>query len=182
MGETRDSENSKSVHFQDVSTSESKTENLPSDILALKEENRELQSHIPEEILSNLPSEFREMLQAEVVKARQTMVEEELEKPKTEEKENESPEVSKNTTEVEEILDLVKDLDEDTSKFIYEQLQTILVEIDQELKQQKMKDLREELIQLQIQQNKIMPGLPDDIISSLPKVLSDELQKSMKDA
>merc|ERR1712106_517312 len=180
--ETRDSEKTKSVHFKDVSTSESKTENLPSDILALKEENRELQSHIPEEILSNLPPEFREMLQAEVVKARQTMLEEELEKPKTEEKENESPEVNKNTTEVEEILDLVKDLDEDTSKFIYEQLQTILVEIDQELKQQKMKDLREELTQLQIQQNKIMPGLPDDLISSLPKELSDELQKSMKDA
>merc|ERR1712106_1061815 len=180
--ETRDSENSKSVHFKDVSTSESKTENLPSVILALKEENGELQSHIPEEILSNLPPEFREMLQAEVVKARQTMLEEELEKPKTKEKENESPEVNKNTTEVEEILDLVKDLDEDTSKFIYEQLQTILVEIDQELKQQKMKDLHEELIQLQIQQNKIMPGLPDDLISSLPKELSDELQKSMKDA
>merc|ERR1712142_379641 len=156
--------------------------NLPTDILELEEENRKLQSHVPEDILANLPPDFREMLQTEVTKARQALLEEELEKHK---KENINPECSgqdTTSTEIEEILDLVKDLDEETSKYIYEQLQIILVEIDQESKSNKIKDLKEELIHLQMEQTKIMPELPKDLLASLPTELSDEIQKSMKEA
>merc|ERR1712142_342275 len=156
--------------------------NLPTDILALEEENRKLQAHVPEDILANLPPDFRDMLQTEVTKARQALLEEELEKHK---KENINPECSgqdTTSTEIEEILDLVKDLDEETSKYIYEQLQIILVEIDQESKSNKIKDLKEELIQLQMEQTKIMPELPKDLLASLPTELSDEIQKSMKEA
>merc|ERR1712142_1322024 len=152
------------------------------DILALEEENRRLQAHVPEEILANLPPDFRDMLQTEVTKARQALLDEELEKHK---KENINPECSgqdTTSTEIEEILDLVKDLDEETSKYIYEQLQIILVEIDQESKSNKIKDLKEELIQLQMEQTKIMPELPKDLLASLPTELSDEIQKSMKEA
>merc|ERR1712142_200717 len=156
--------------------------NLPTDILELEEENRKLQSHVPEDILANLPPDFREMLQTEVTKARQALLEEELEKHK---KENINPECSgqdTTSTEIEEILDLVKDLDEETSKYIYEQLQIILVEIDQESKSNKIKDLKEELIHSQMEQTKIMPELPKDLLASLPTELSDEIQKSMKEA
>merc|ERR1711872_568270 len=54
--------------------------------------------------------------------------------------------------------------------------------LEEELKSNKIKDLKEELIQLQMEQTKIMPELPKDLLASLPTELSDELQKSMKEA
>merc|ERR1711872_1181069 len=54
--------------------------------------------------------------------------------------------------------------------------------LEQESKSNKIKDLKEELIHLQMEQTKIMPELPKDLLASLPTELSDEIQKSMKEA
>ena len=95
------------------------------------------------------------------------------------------PEITKPVTEktpIEEILTMVDDLDEDSSKFIYEQLQLILVEIDNDLKQKELDELKEKLLTLQIEQTELIPSLPKELTASLPPEFAEKLTKDMKEA
>merc|ERR1712038_298537 len=81
-----------------------------------------------------------------------------------------------------EILGMVDGLDEASSKYIYEQLQTIFKEIEEEDREKKFANLKEELLNLQEEQNKLMPQLPDEISSNVPEEMARQLEDAMKDA
>merc|ERR1712192_108479 len=69
-----------------------------------------------------------------------------------------------------------------SSKYIYEQLQIIFNEIAEEEKETKLANLKEELLSLQVEQNELMPKVPTEIASSLPKDVAKQLEDAMKDA
>merc|ERR1711915_909293 len=156
-------------------------EKLSGEMNLLEQENESLLYEVPEELLTNLSKEIGQMLKSKAAIARKNILKGELGKSSYTDS-RAMPSEKKNKTEIEDILNLVKDLDEESSKFIYEQLQTILSEIDQEQKQKQILQLKEELIELQMEQTKIMPQLPPELIASSPEHLKDNIQNSVKDA
>merc|ERR1712029_204692 len=170
----------------------------------IKEENEKLKSFIPEDILENLPSDLQSMLINEVTTAREPIIQTDLQEKseiteeKIEEKAKDETELStqivsrdniedntnshKSKSDIEELLMLVNGLDEETSKFVYNELQVVLKEIDSDIKDQKIKSMKEELIKLQIEQTNLMPSIPEDIINNLPLEISENLQSALKGA
>merc|ERR1711884_85053 len=94
----------------------------------------------------------------------------------------EQSEVPAPNNDLNEILGMVDGLDEASSKYIYEQLQTIFKEIEEEDREAKLANLKEELLNLQEEQNKLMPQLPDEISSNVPEEMARQLEDAMKDA
>merc|ERR1712212_272106 len=72
--------------------------------------------------------------------------------------------------------------DEKTSKVVYENLQIIMEDINEENKEEKVKKLKEELISLQMEQTKLMPSLPKELLENLPEEISFSLNSQIKDA
>merc|ERR1711990_132873 len=132
----------------------------------LEKEREALCKFVPADILQGLPAEFAELLQSEVGKAREKLLKEE-ETPKEEKKEEETsqekPEVPEPNNDLNEILGMVDGLDEGSSKYIYEQLQIIFNEIAEEEKETRLATLKEELLNLQVEQNELMPKVPTEI-------------------
>merc|ERR1712226_1734354 len=151
----------------------------------LEKEREALYKFVPEDILQGLPAEFAELLQSEVGKAREKLLTEE-ETPKEEKKEEETsqekPEVPEANNDLNEILGMVDGLDEGSSKYIYEQLQIIFNEIAEEEKETRLATLKEELLNLQVKQNELMPKVPTEITSSLPEDMAKQLEEAMRDA
>merc|ERR1712012_14569 len=102
-------------------------------------------------------------------------------KTKEEDKE-EQVEVPAPKNDLNEILGMVDGLDEASSKYIYEQLQTIFKEIEEEDREKKLANLQEELLNLQEEQDKLMPQLPDEISSNVPEEMARQMEEAMKDA
>merc|ERR1712037_117875 len=101
----------------------------------LEKEREALCRFVPADILQGLPAEFAELLQSEVGKAREKLLTEEptpKEEEKKEETREEITEVPTPSTDLNEILSMVDGLDEGSSKYIYEQLQIIFIEIEEE--------------------------------------------------
>merc|ERR1711884_664613 len=94
----------------------------------------------------------------------------------------EQSEVPAPNNDLNEILGMVDGLDEASSKYIYEQLQTIFKEIEEEDREKKLANLKEELLNLQEELNKLMPQLPDEISSNVPEEMASQLEEAMKDA
>ena len=94
----------------------------------------------------------------------------------------EQAEVPAPNNDLNEILGMVDGLDEASSKYIYEQLQTIFKEIEEEDREAKLANLKEELLNLQEEQNKLMPQLPDEISSNVPEEMARQMEEAMKDA
>ena len=187
-------------------------ENDEDTIKILKDENQHLKAFIPDDILDNLPSELQQSLLQEVYQARDNIVKADLKDNKTERKETEkeietekkfetekeietsvdslSEEVNQNqssgikssTSDIEELMGMVDSLDEETSKHVLEELQKVLTEIDEDIKAQKIASMREDLIKLQIEQSKLMPSLPAEIVSNLPPEILQGIEGAMKDA
>ena len=83
---------------------------------------------------------------------------------------------------VQEITDMVEQLDEETSKTIYNELHLILEEIEDSTKISHLEKLKQELIALQLEQSRLIPGLPEDLASALPPELKSELCLQLKEA
>lgn len=165
-----------------------------SDIRQLEEENQRLKAFVPDDIINNLPSDLQNILLQEISGARELMVKEDLhdlhnqdstihgiqnpvfDEPVTE-KEEGVP-----VTDLEHLLNIVSTLDEDTSKFVYGELQTVLKEVDRDIQYQKIILLKEDLIKLQIEQTGLMPVIPDDVACNLPPEIAEHLQSTMKNA
>ena len=151
-----------------------------------------MKQEIPEEILTNLPPEMKAMLVKEVVQAREEIVQENIRDTSDVTREDlvsqsnldaEQPSASNdNRSDLDELLDLVNDLDEDTSRVVYNELQTILEEVNLEVKKQKIDKMKEELIQLQIEQTKLLPPVPAEVTDNLPPEMSESIRHLMKDA
>ena len=160
------------------------------ELVNLMREQEELAKLIPKEILQNLPKELSLALQAEISEQRLKIVQDATEKGKSSEKKMEnSPKISteqsakdKEVGVIGEIIELVGDLDELSSKFVYEQLTLILKEVDEDAKHEKLAEMREELVQLQMEQSKLMPTIPEELKASLPPELAHILNKEMKTA
>merc|ERR1712088_421686 len=106
----------------------------------LEKEREALCRFVPADILQGLPTEFAELLQSEVGKAREKLLTEEQtpkEEKKKEEASEEILEVPTPSTDLNEILSMVDGLDEGSSKYTYEQLQIIFNEIAEEEKEAK---------------------------------------------
>merc|ERR1712203_998885 len=101
---------------------------------------------------------------------------------KEEETSQEKPEVPEPNNDLNEILSMVDGLDEGSSKYIYEQLQIIFNEIAEEEKETRLATLKEELLNLQVKQNELMPKVPTEITSSLPEDMAKQLEEAMRDA
>merc|ERR1711899_634585 len=152
----------------------------------LEKEREALCRFVPEEILQGLPPEFAELLKTEVGKARENLLTEDPTKGEDvktkEEVKEEQVEVPAPNNDLNEILGMVDGLDEASSKYIYEQLQTIFKEIEEEDREKKLANLKGELLNLQEEQNKLMPQLPDEISSNVPEEMARHLEDAMKDA
>ena len=83
---------------------------------------------------------------------------------------------------VQEITDMVEQLDEETSKTIYNELHLILEEIEDSTKISQLEKLKQELIALQLEQSRLIPGLPEELASALPPELKSELCLQLKEA
>ena len=149
-----------------------------------------MKAFVPDDIINNLPSDLQNILLQEISGARELMVKEDLQdlhkqdstihevfdEPVTE-KEEGIP-----VTDLEHLLNIVSTLDEDTSKFVYGELQTVLKEVDRDIQYQKIILLKEDLIKLQIEQTGLMPVIPDDVACNLPPEIAEHLQSTMKNA
>merc|ERR1712203_375989 len=151
-----------------------------------EKEREALCRFVPEEILQGLPPEFAELLKTEVGRARENLLTEDPtqggDMKRKEEVKEEQEEVPAPNNDLNEILGMVDGLDEASSKYIYEQLQTIFKEIEEEDRETKLANLKEELLNLQEEQNKLMPQLPDEITSNVPEDMARQLEDAMKDA
>ena len=65
----------------------------------------------------------------------------------------------------------IDELDEDAAKYVYEELQIILKDIDGFTQKEKLENLKEELIQMQMEQTMLVPSLPEELKASLPSEL-----------
>ena len=162
-----------------------------SDIMQLKEENQRLKAFVPDDIINNLPSDLQNILLQEISGARDLMVKEDLHMQDSTIHEIQNPvfdepvtkkEEGVPVTDLEHLLNIVSTLDENTSKFVYEELQTVLKEVDCDIQQQKVNLLKEDLIKLQIEQTGLMPVIPDDVACNLPPEIAEHLQSTMKNA
>merc|ERR1712110_435818 len=63
-----------------------------------------------------------------------------------------------------------------------EELMEIVDSLDEDSKAQKIASLREELIKLQMEQTNLMPSLPAEIVSHLPPEILQGIEGAMKDA
>merc|ERR1711976_595911 len=93
-----------------------------------------------------------------------------------------SPNTKPLTSNIEELMEIVDSLDEETSKYVLDELQNVLTEIDEDIKAQKIASLREELIKLQMEQTNLMPSLPAEIVSHLPPEILQGIEGAMKNA
>merc|ERR1712012_661374 len=152
----------------------------------LEKEREALCRFVPAEILQGLPPEFAELLKTEVGKARENLLTEDPTKGedgKTKEAvTEEQSEVPVPNNDLNEILGMVDGLDEASSKYIYEQLQTIFKEIEEEDRETKLANLKGELLNLLEEQDKLMPRLPDEISSNVPEEMARQMEEAMKDA
>merc|ERR1712110_901490 len=82
---------------------------------------------------------------------------------------------------IEELMEIVDSLDEETSKYVLHELQNVITEIDENIKAQKIASLREDLIKLQMEQTNLMPSLPAEIVSHLPPEILQGIEGAMKD-
>ena len=180
-------------YLEDLKEGQSREEEK---IKTLENENQQLKAFIPNDILDNLPSDLQQSLLQEVYQARDNIVKIDLIETKEERKqfENEdtpskednrhelSPVKDQSTSNIEELMQMVSSLDEETSKYVLEELQNVLTEIDEDIKAQKISSLREDLIKIQIEQNKLMPSLPAEISSNLPPEILQGIEGAMKNA
>merc|ERR1712110_866524 len=93
-----------------------------------------------------------------------------------------SPVTKPLTSNIEELMEIVDSLDEETSKYVLHEIQNVITEIDENIKAQKIDSLREELIKLQMEQTNLMPSLPAEIVSHLPPEILQGIEGAMKDA
>ena len=171
-------------------------------IKTLENENQQLKAFIPDDILDNLPTDLQQSLLQEVYQARDSIVKKDLMDTMEERKDleieektpvattfakednlNQSSCVTKPlTSNIEELMEIVDSLDEETSKYVLDELQNVLTEIDDDIKAQKIASLREDLIKLQMEQSNLMPSLPAEILTHLPPEILQGIEGAMKDA
>ena len=176
---------------------QSNQENILDEIIHLEEENKTLKAFVPDDIIDNLPAELQSILVQEISVAREHIVEKDLQKDndtnvtpinmsvQTQDIARvniDEPRKDIKSTDLEDLLKIVSTLDEDASKFVYEELQAVLKEVDNDLKQQKINSLKEDLIKLQIEQTKLMPSIPAEVSNNLPQEIADNLNSTMKTA
>jgi len=77
---------------------------------------------------------------------------------------------------------MVMELDEETSKRIYFELQSILNDINTTNKCAHLQKLKNELDALHVEQTSLIPGLPKDLVSAIPPELQIELSLQLKEA
>merc|ERR1712226_1312841 len=135
----------------------------------------------PEELLAGLPPEFADMLKGEVGKAREILIKKEDVKEEKRDK-WQNPDKLDSPSDLNEILGMVDGLDESTSKYIFEQLQHIFKEIEEEKKEESLKSLKDELLQMQIEQNQLIPEPPTELLKSLPEDIAQQMKDAMKSA
>ena len=170
-------------------------------LLRLEQEQEELIQFVPPEMLAGLPPEMIQLLRCQVGKAREdilkTVAEDRSHPRETPPPQRHLDNTDQETANVDEgvkqqvpvsqdclddILHMVDDLDEDSSRYIYEQLQAIFTDLAEEEKVEKLEILREELLLLQLEQRQLMPSLPAELLSSVPAELAGQLQKDMEEA
>ena len=170
-------------------------------LLGLEQEQEELMQFVPPEMLAGLPPEMVQLLRCQVGKAREdilkTVAQDRSQLKKSPPPQRHLDKTDQDTANVEEdakqqvavsqncldeILHMVEDLDEDSSRYIYEQLQAIFTDLAEEEKVEKLEILREELLLLQLEQRRLMPSLPAELLSSVPAELARQLQKDMEEA
>ena len=170
-------------------------------LLRLEQEQEELIQFVPPEMLAGLPPEMIQLLRCQVGKAREdilkTVAEDRSHPRETPPPQRHLDNTNQETANVDEgvkqqvpvsqdclddILHMVDDLDEDSSRYIYEQLQAIFTDLAEEEKVEKLEILREELLLLQLEQRQLMPSLPAELLSSVPAELAGQLQKDMEEA
>merc|ERR1712045_328454 len=181
----------------EIATVAGHQENILDEIIHLEEENKTLKAFVPDDIIDNLPAELQSILVQEISVAREHIVEKDLQKDadrnvtpinmsvETQDiakVDIDEPRKDIKSTDLEDLMKIVSTLDEDASKFVYEELQAVLKEVDSDLKQQKINSLKEDLIKLQIEQTKLMPSIPAEVSNNLPQEIADSLNSTMKTA
>ena len=172
-----------------------RTKPVPREIQILREEQKRLIPSLPEELEENMPEELKQFVMGEVSTAYKTMAEHEAtskegHKSKTSEKgqrdetlrqdlsehKSELPQVAKNDDELEKLLHLVDDMPEDMAKDIYLSIKSTMKTMKQREEEKKMK----ELIKLQMEQMKLFPNLPEDLVKNLPPEVVDAMNREIK--
>ncbi|XP_023348442.1 uncharacterized protein LOC111717154 isoform X2 [Eurytemora carolleeae] len=150
-------------------------------LMQLLDERANLSQFLPTSLLANLPEEMAEALRTEVSSQRIKMLSDLCDDSK-----EEIPAISNIPDEerniVKEINELVDTLDEDAAKHVYEEIQMILKEIDDFTQNEKLENLKESLIQMQMEQTRLLPSLPKELISSLPSDLVKVIETGLKDS
>merc|ERR1712226_36851 len=147
----------------------------------LRREQEALCQYVPEELLAGLPPEFADMLKGEVGKACEILIKKEDVKEEKRDK-SQNPDKLDSPSDLNEILGMVDGLDESTSKYIFEQLQHIFKEIEEEKKEESLKSFKDELLQMQIEQNQLIPEPPTELLKSLPEDIAQQMKDAMKSA
>ena len=186
------------IIFQGLSLSQESEVHTPegyketAEALDLTPELHEIEPGLPEDLAENLPPELAHLVQTEMAKAYLKLSEEEklmddqIEKEikekaeeKTPPKQPVLPEVS--TEDLEELVKLVDTLPEEKAKDIYDQIVEAMKIAGEK---PSLAEKKEELIKLQMEQNKLVPDLlPPELLETLPEELisslRDEVRKSI---
>ena len=168
---------------------------VPREIQILREEQKRLIPSLPEELEENMPEELKQFVMGEVSAAYKTMAEDDAtskqdqeirlseegqhDKTLTEnvsEHKSELPQTGKNDDELEKLLHLADEMPEEMAKDIYLSIKSTMKTLKQREEEKKMK----ELIKLQMEQMKLFPNLPEDLVKNLPPEVVDAMNIEIK--